>query len=488
MTKVGIIGGGLGGLTSAMLLAHKGFDVHVFEKNDHLGGKMMRMTLENAQFDFGPNTITMPDVFQRILQKTGVNPDDYLQFIKLETHTRNYFSDGTTFDLSTNKEEMINLLSQFEGEPAKEQYAKYLREIERLYRLSDRYFLHRTFTSWRDYLSPDLTKALLQVKPLQTLDSFHRTFFTNENLVQMLNRYATYIGSSPYIAPATFAMIAYLELMDGVYYVKGGNPTIAEALAKRSKELGVHLHLGVEVTKLEVSNKEVHAIELSNGDQIKVDEVIMNGDLLSVYPSLVAPEHRPSFSEKKIQRFEPSISAFVLLVALSKRFDSFIHHQVYFSSSYKEEFEQLFNKKQYPTDPTIYICNSSYTDKSVSPDGDNLFILVNAPTSSTPLDLEQYKQVIYKKLKRYGVDLVPHIKAEMIIDPTWIQTTFHAYQGSLYGPASNKMKDAFLRPANKARDLSNLYFVGGSTHPGGGSPMVTLSGENIANVLISKYS
>ncbi|WP_100372550.1 phytoene desaturase family protein [Bacillus sp. FJAT-45037] len=491
MKKIGIVGGGLGGLTSAILLAHAGFDVHLVEKNDHLGGKMMRHRLGSANFDFGPNTITMPDVFKRIFETTGVNPDDYVTFIKLDTHTRNHFQDGTSFDLSTNQKEMLEQLSAFEGIDVTEKFEAYKQEITRLYHLSDRYFLHRTFTNWRDYLSPSLAAALFQVKPYQTLEAFHRSFFQNEKTIQMLNRYATYIGSSPYIAPATFAMIAYLELLDGVYYIKGGNPSLAEALAKRAEELGVTITRGVEVTRLDVSKRSVSAMQLSNGQSIQVDEVIMNGDLLSVYPKLVPEKFRSHFTDKKITRHEPSISAFVILVSLNKRIDSLIHHQVYFSSDYNEEFRQLFDQKKYAHDPTIYICNSSFTDPSVSPDGDNLFILVNAPPlhhANAEMDVTQYKELIYRTLKKFDVDLTPYIIEEKVIDPTWIQDTFYSYLGSLYGPASNRKKDAFLRPANKAKDLENLYFVGGSTHPGGGSPMVTLSGENIAKVIQNKHT
>ncbi|MDV2884156.1 phytoene desaturase family protein [Alkalihalophilus pseudofirmus] len=486
---VGIVGGGLGGLASAVLLAYHGFEVHLVEKNQHLGGKMMRHQLGRAQFDFGPNTITMPDVFKSIFKETGVNPDDYLEFIQLKTHTRNHFTNGTTLDLSTDVSEVSSQLTSFEPD-ARSCYSNYLTEIKRLYGLSERYFFHRTFTSWTDYLSPELARALTQVRPHQTLDSFHRKYFTNEQVIQMFNRYATYIGSSPYVAPATFAMIAYLELIEGVYYVKGGNPVIAEALTRRAVELGVNIKTDTEVNHLEVKDSRVTAMALSTDEMIDVDEVIMNGDLLSVYPSLVKEKYRPSFKDRKRDSYEPSISALVLLVSLNKRLDSLIHHQVYFSESYEKEFNELFTKKQLPRDPTVYICNSSYTDPAVSPDGDNLFILVNAPAITNekdPLDLETYKEVIYDKLEAFGVEIRPYILEEKIIEPNWIASTFNAYRGALYGPASNKRKDAYLRPANKAKDLSNLYFVGGSTHPGGGSPMVTLSGKNIAKVLIDKH-
>ncbi|TWI57950.1 phytoene desaturase family protein [Halalkalibacter nanhaiisediminis] len=484
--KVGIIGAGLGGLTSAILLANAGFDVHLYEKNTHLGGKMMRYQLGDTHFDFGPNTITMPYVFQQVIKQTRANPDDYFQIIKLDVHTRNVFSDGSTFDMSTNIDEMKSQLAQKDPQAA-ETFSVYLQEITRLYQLSEAHFFPKTFSNWKDYFSPKLASALRKVRPLESLDHFHRRFFKHEHHVQMLNRYATYIGSSPFMAPATFAMIAYLELIEGVYYVKGGNPTIAEGLTKRAIELGVKIHRGMEVKKLHVQKQSIKRIECENGEQKDVDLIVMNGDLLQVFPELVDERFRPSFRNAKISRFEPSTSAFVILASLNKHMKQLIHHQVYFSEAYKEEFEALFKEKQYAKDPTIYICNSSYTDPSVSPQGDNLFILVNAPalTPESVIDEEAYKQLIYQKLAEKGLDIRPSIIAEKIIRPKDISKQFYAYRGSLYGPSSNKARDAFLRPTNQAKDLHNLYFVGGSTHPGGGSPMVTLSGINVANLIIN---
>ncbi|MBM0064502.1 phytoene desaturase family protein [Alkalicoccobacillus gibsonii] len=485
MKTVVIIGGGLAGLSSAISLAHKGFQVKLFEKNAHFGGKMRRYQLGTATFDFGPNTITMPEVFERVIRESGADPKDYFTFKRLNTHTRNYFTDGTHLDMTADQNVMKKNLASF-GIPS-ELYDQYLRDISTLYALSKEHFFPRTFASWKDYLSPSLTKALLKVHPFTSLDTFHRKYFTNEKVVQMFNRYATYIGSSPYLSPATFSMIAYLELIQGVYYVEGGNPSIAEGFVRRAEELGVELYSNTEIVQIQVSNKKATGVELADGSQVSCDQLIMNGDLLQVYPELVAEIDRPSFSNKKRDKLEPSISAFVILAALNKRLPSLIHHQVYFSEKYDREFEDLFEKRMYSDEPTIYICNSSYTDHSASPDGDNLFILVNAPALQdyeTPIDVEKYKQHIYHVLETvYDLDLAPHITHDQVISPEQIQGDYYAYKGALYGVSANSKKDAFLRPANRAKDIHNLYFVGGSTHPGGGSPMVVLSGLNVANLI-----
>lgn len=490
MKKIIIVGGGLGGLASAVTLAHAGFDVELFEKNSHLGGKLMPVELGSYRFDFGPNTITMPAIFNKVISQTGENPRDYVEFIPLQAHTRNHFPDGSAFDFSSNQELMIHQLKTLDPSAA-DKYPAFLKEISRLYELSERYFFPVTFQSWRDYLSPSLGFALLQVRPAESMHHFFQRYFKNPFLVQAFDRYATYIGSSPYQAPATFSMIAYLELVEGVYYTKGGNTGIANAFAAVAKKSGAQLHTHTEVKKIITGGGQARGIELEDGTQIAADLVILNGDLLSAFPALVKETERPSLNDAKIAAFEPSISAFVITVGLTEQLEILKHHNVFFSSDYRQEFTDLFDASVYSDEPTVYISNSSYTDPSVSPDGDNLFILVNAPALTKEghlqIEPEAYKERIYDFLMSYGVDIRSYIAEEKIFTPAFIRDKFGSFRGALYGPSSNRPKDAFLRPANASRDIRNLYFVGGSTHPGGGSPMVVLSGLNVANKIIAKF-
>ncbi|QFT88327.1 Diapolycopene oxygenase [Bacillus sp. THAF10] len=485
MKKVAIIGGGLGGLSAAITLSANNYDVTLFEKNGHLGGKLMEVKVGDASFDFGPNTITMPDVFREVVSQTGDSPDDYFDFIKLSTHTRNIAKDGTIFDFTTDKEKMIEQLHSLDSEGAKN-YPAFIEEVTRLYQLGEKHFFRKAFTSTRDYLSPSLGISFSKVRPLQSLHRFHKKYFKNPFVVQALDRYATYIGSSPYASPATFALIAYLELVDGVYYTKGGNINIAAGFKKAARKLGVNLKTNCKIASIEVKNKQAISVTAVTGERYETDMVIMNADLLSAYPELVREVDRPHFSNPKAAAFEPSISAFVLLAETKVRYSELLHHTVYFSDNYQNEFQHLFEERKYPNDPTIYLCNSSYTDQAKSPNGDNLFILANAPgiNEQNVKSESDYKNIIYETLDKRGLSIQGNVLAEKIISPSMIQDTFGAFRGSLYGLASNKKRDAFFRPSNKAADIGNLYFVGGSTHPGGGSPLVTLSGLNVAHAII----
>ncbi|WP_377889052.1 phytoene desaturase family protein [Alkalihalobacillus sp. R86527] len=485
MKQIVIIGAGLGGLAASIKLASQGIKVDVYEKNSYAGGKMMPISMGSYNFDFGPNTMTMPEVFDSVFEEAGVNPRDYFEWIKLDHHTRNFDHDGSSFVMSTDTDVMIEQFEKLDPYAATH-YKSYLNEVDRLYRLSKSSFFPKMFTSWQDYMSPSLFQAVLKVRPLEKMNHFHERFFRNPLMLKAFNRYATYIGSSPYLSPATFAMIGYLEMVQGVYYIKGGNTTLANAMEQLAIELGVTFHFETLVTKIHVGIDRAERIETEDGKVQYIDEVIINGDLLKVYPSLVDEVHRPSFRDATITKVSPSISAFVIMVGLSSKLD-LIHHQVYFSYDYKKEFEELFNGA-WPEDPTIYISNSSYTDSAVSPDGDNLFILVNAPptVNHSEVSLENYKEKIYSKLENHGLPIRKHRVVEKILGPDEIENRFHAFRGALYGISSNSLRNSFLRPSNQSKDIKNIYFAGGSTHPGGGSPMVVISGKNVAKHIISQ--
>ncbi len=482
--KVVIIGGGLGGLSAAVSLAKHGVDVKLFEQNKHFGGKMMPVDQQGYHFDFGPNTITMPEVFEEVVRQGGLNPAEELPFIQIKNHTRNQFSDGSSIDFSSDPFYMKQQLAYMDSKGAAA-YDQFSAEVERLFELSQQNFLYRSFSGWRDYLSPTLAKNMLKVRPFQSLDQFFKRYFNNPNIIQALNRYATYVGSSPYSVPATFAMIAHLELNQGVFYVKGGNTKIASSFVKAAENQGAQLFNETRVTNIAIEGGRAAGVTTSSGEYHEADYVILNGDLLHALPELVHETYRHKFSNKKAASFDPSISAFVILAGLDNRLEHLHHHHLFFTEDYFKEFESL-KRGEYPDDPTIYIGTSAKTDPSVSPNGDNCLILVNAPAlrDDRSSDSSEYKEIIYEKLQRASIPVKDHIQMEKVFTPATIQDKFGAYKGSLYGPSSNNKIQAFARPFNRSQDIGNLYFCGGSTHPGGGSPMVVISGQNVANDIL----
>ncbi|ADH99716.1 phytoene desaturase family protein [Salisediminibacterium selenitireducens] len=482
--KAVIIGGGLGGLSAAIRLASQSYSVTLIDKNKEPGGKLHKVQIGNHMFDFGPNTITMPHVFTNVLSDAGLNPDDYFTFERLDSHTKNVFSDGSSLMFHADETKMKTELAKWDPESAS-RYPVYLKEVRKLYHLANSHFFHRTFSSWTDYLSLPLTLGTMRARPLETMDHFHRKFFKDERIVAAFNRYATYIGSSPYQTPATFGLIGHLEMEQGVFYAKGGNHTIADGLTQAAKDLGVEIRTDTEISSSSLSGGALTAVHSTDGEQFNGDVFILNGDLLTQADRII--HGNPG---KKVNRTEPSVSAFVIMAAVDTRFDLH-HHHVFFGKDPKAEFEAIFQHQTYSEDPTIYICTSSKSDPEISPDGDNLFILVNAPplqkdgTLAEPPDITEAR--IFQRLKDKGIDIAPHLIDKKVVSPADIHSRFHAFRGALYGIASNRHQDTFLRPFNRSKEVSNLYFAGGSTHPGGGSPMVVLSGKNVADLIKKEH-
>jgi len=484
MKHIAVIGAGLGGLSAAISLAAKGFRVTVIERNTHIGGKMMPIITEGHRFDFGPNTITMPEVFQSVILESGADPDEYFTFTKLERHTVNHFSDGRTLTFSSGREAMRTEVDRFtNGQLAKNDITGYQEEVAKLHTIAKQQF----FTNIDSFIRPSLWRDMLKVHPFQNLHGLHKHYFKDKGLIQALDRYATYIGSSPYQTPATFSLIAHLELNDGVYFTNGGNTAIAEGFARRAKELGVVFRLGDEVTQIEVVDGQATEIELNHLEYLPVDFVVMNGDLLTQYPRLISETARPDFKNPTPAQVEPSISAYVRCIGLSRRIEGLAHHNVFFSSDYEAEFKALFDEKRYAEEPTIYISNSSVTAPEMGQAGDNLFVLVNAPATDTghAIDFDTYDQLINQRLQSFGIDISSDVVFEQRVTPQDIEQTFFAYHGSLYGLSSNGIRSSFLRPSNRSKNVHNLFFAGGSTHPGGGSPMVTLSGKLASERIVS---
>lgn len=479
--EVIIIGAGLGGLSAAIRLAKKGFSVTVLEKNANIGGKVNIIESNGYKFDTGASLLTMKHVLEELFEFAEKRIEDYLEILPLEPICRYFWTDGTIFNASTD-------LQKTESEIAKlddvDNFRKFLADSRRKYEVSEKTFLSHSLNDLPKLLRPKYFKDLLAISSTKTLNSHVKNYFRSPKLQQLFNRFATYNGSSPFQTPATFALIPYIEFGLGAWYVKGGMYQIPKALERLAKELGVKIYTESEVEKIVVEDGKAVGVKVG-GETIGADFVVTNADAVTTYRELLETKN------KRIENLEPSCSGFVLLLGTKKQFPNLAHHNIFFSDDYKAEFDALFKKKRPATNPTIYICAISRTDDSQAPAGhENLFILVNAPYTSDKTDWQKeakpYRDLIIKMLEKFGLEgLEKSIDFEEIITPTEFETKYRANRGSIYGLSSNGIFSAFLRPPNKARKIENLYFVGGATHPGGGIPLVLLSGK-LASDLIER--
>jgi phytoene desaturase len=486
MNRIVVIGAGLGGLSAACRLAKVGFDVTIVEKNETLGGKVNCFESDGFKFDTGASLVTMKHVFEDLFDFCGYPLDGFLKFERLDPICRYFWSDGTRFDASENKEETARRISAIDPRDA-DGFRRFLDDSREKYEVAERTFLKHNLNDLPGLFNYSNFGDLWKISALRSLDSHVGRYFRSAKMRQLFNRFATYNGSSPYKVPATFSLIPYVEFGLGAWYPKGGIYEIPRAIEKLADRLGVKVRTNAEVGSIVVDNGKARGVKLAGGETIDADFIVANSDAIDTYRKLVSSRDFPA---SKLDRIEPSCSGFVLLLGTNREFPQLSHHNIFFSDDYRAEFDSLFERLRPADTPTIYVCATSRTDPTQAPPGcENLFVLVNVPYTSEHTDWttesDAYRDLIVKKLESFGLEgLEDSIVVEQRITPEDFESRYRANRGSIYGVSSNGIFSAFVRPRNKSRDIEGLYFAGGTTHPGGGMPLVLISGRMAAELVI----
>lgn len=480
-----VIGGGLGGLATALRLAARGWSVDVCERGGRFGGKMNTFEREGFRFDTGPSLITMPWVFEELFAAAGSTLAEHVTLAPVRPLADYVFDDGTRFTYTSRLPEWLATVRALEPRDC-EGFLRFMRLGARLFELSRETFLRRPPLS-----PPDLRSlAALRRLPLRRAwGNYHSTVaahFRSPHLRQMFDRYPTYVGSSPYRSPATLAVIPYIEYAYGGWHVAGGLYRIVESLVALARGLGVRLHTNARVTRIEHEGRRARGVRLADGTRLAADVVVMNGDASTT--SALLEGDGGGATRQDAGR---SLSGFVLLLGLRRRLEGLAHHTVYFSSDYRAEFSQLFEGRRFPDDPTVYVCAPSRTDPRLAPEGgETLFVMANAPAARDGWDgrqVESARARVFERLSRGGF---PDVASDVVVSDVWTPERFAVDYlspgGSLYGTHSHGWRRAFLRPPNRHPRVGGLYHVGGSSHPGGGTPTVLLS-ANITTELIGRF-
>lgn len=480
--NVVIIGSGIGGLSTALQLFKKGFQPIIFEKNSFTGGKMNRRIIQDCSFDTGPSLLTMPFLLEQLFHTIERKPlSEFLTLVPVDPICRYFFDDNTYFDAFTNKDALQEELQRFSPQSIKP-FFDYLQHSEKVYSATKDVFLFNKFDGFWEFFKPKNFSLLPQLPSLKFSQNFHdfnASFFKDQRLVQLFDRFATYNGSSPYLAPATLMVIPFIEFHYGGWYPKGGMYSLAEALTTLVHSYSIPLHTNDGVSEIVQKDGKVIGVVSEKGIFYPADIVVSNVDYHHTQKNLLK---RTVPLPKDL-----SCSGFSLLLRVKKQpRGKLLHHTIVFSTDYKQEFEDIFQNKVLPNDMTIYISNTSFTDESQSgEETENWFILVNAPAIEVndTLYQQQYSKLILKKLEERGILKTEDILEMEIRDQSTFQSETGATFGALYGSSSNSMFSAFLRPKNQDKSLKNLYYVGGSTHPGGGIPLVILSSMIVSKMI-----
>lgn len=486
--KVLIVGSGFGGLACAIGLAGRGYQVTILERKEHVGGKLQRIAIDGYRFDCGPNTIELPYVFRNVFRSVGRRMEDYVTLIPLEPRSRSIFTDGSVVDMTGDVEAMQHQIDTYSPVDALH-YPAFLQESRMMFQSIKGRLMNQLPIGHREKWNFSVVMELLSVVPLfrRSLNRELRHFFTHPNSLALFGRYAARVGSSPFLAPSLYGMMHSCEVDHGTYSIRGGTYALVEALRVLAEELGVEIKTGVEARQIHVQGGRARGVETSEG-YYEAPLIVINGDLLSTTQQLLSEKLRPSLNDRRIASMEPSLSAFVQLAGVPSLYDRLLHHTVFFSDRYEQEFTEIFNQRRPPSKPSVYICNSSYSEKGAAPEGhSNLFIMTYAPYLSDAWDWEEqrdkYAENVLSTLRGYGLQGIHKSHVLQTYAPDQLARNTGAYRGGMYGLATHSLRQILRRPSNRSNDVGGLWYVGGSTYPGGGVPYVALSGHLVAGYI-----
>lgn len=479
MSDVVVVGAGLGGLATAIRLRLLGWRVRIVEKNERIGGRYNIIERDGYTFDTGPTLLLMRDVLDALFTSAGRDLGDYLDLIRVDPNYRVHFAGGSSLEFSSDLARMEHDLEAIEHGAAAG-LRRYLADAGYKYRIARERFVQRNFLHWYNFLTPTNLYYLLTTNTLRPLDRHAARYFRDPRLQAAFTFQTMYLGLASRDAPAIYSLLPYTELAEGIWFPRGGMYRVVEALRTLAEELGVCIETGAEVVRLPASGRRILGAELASGEFRPADVVVCNADLPYAYNALVPPERRASFTARKLRRLDYGSSAFLLYLGIDREYPELCHHNVYLSSDMATNFDALFRTHDLPDDPSLYVCAASRTDRSLAPEGgEALYVLVPAPRLSPRVcwreQRDTFRDLVYDRLERVALPgLRRHVVVEQVYTPRDFAADYNIVNGSAFGLSHGFTQVGYMRPANKARELDNLYFVGAATVPGGGVPMVIL--------------
>jgi len=493
VAKIIVIGAGMGGMACAARLASKGHEVQVLEHNKTWGGKLGYAEYGEYKFDTGPSLLTLPAVYRDLFLKTGAALEDSIEIVDLDTAFRYQFADGTVLKMpGTGIGKCAQAIGDTLGGNSADQWRQFMRRAADMWSVTRKPFLESELHGLKSLLALSWrVNDIRTIAPTKTLRGMANHYLSDPRLINLVDRYATYTGSDPRQAPAALATVPYVEQMFGAYHVSGGLRELGRALYERATSIGVNFEFDCTVVNIKTEPR-VSGVTLEDGRFIPADIVVANSDASNVYEFLLSPiaQKRTNSARKSLAKATPSLSGFVILQALTGITPDFEHHNVFFPENYDDEFDSIFGVGKTVTpvaDPTIYICAPN--DAKMTPVGnESWFMLINAPRHnptkgvdwSNPELKASYTEQILAALSKRGFNVDDRVVWQGTIGPDELERHTLAPGGSIYGTSSNGMRSAFLRPENVTK-IPNLYLVGGSSHPGGGLPLVGMSAEIVAS-------
>ena len=496
-SRVAVIGAGMGGMCTAARLAKAGYEVTVFESSDRHGGKCRTEWIGNYAFDTGPSLLTLPAVYRDFFQRTG---DVMGRVLELQPVTPSFdyrFTDGSAVRFANlSRKETLAAIEKSFGSASAQEWDQIMRQAEAMWDVSREPFIESELRSVLSLLKrPTLLRDLRIIAPWKALRDLK---LKDSHLRNILDRYATYSGSDPRVAPAVLASIAFVEEAFGAWHIKGGVGKLSDAVYQRCLDRGVKFEFNTEVTQINHDGKSTTGITLANNRKLDYSIVVANADATTIYNKLITGKVKKLRKERSnLAKADPSLAGFSLLLGLrpTQEPTGLSHHNIFFPENYDAEFVDIFDRKQPVKDPTIYLCAPQDESMVKHPGHEAWFVLVNAPRHDLNAGFNwndadfnhRYAMQIIDSLEARGVSIRDRLEVLEIRTPADLERAVAAPGGAIYGTSSNGARSAFMRAKNRS-PLKGLFCVGGSAHPGGGLPLVGLSAEIVTQAIVGKAS
>ena len=481
--KIAIVGAGMGGLAAAIDLARRGLSVVVFERGGRPGGKMREVEVDGAMIDVGPTVLTMRSVFDELFAEAGASLDDHVTLTPLAVLARHAWRNGDALDLHADPHVTEAAVGDFAGAAAVQGYRRFRARSQSVYETLQDTFIRAARPGPLDIARQAGLADMWRIRPFAHLWQELGEYFIDKRLRQIFARYATYCGSSPFLAPATLMLIAHVE-QAGVWTVQGGMQALARALVALGRRHGVDYRFGAHVREIATEAGRASAVVLADGERIDLDAVVVNADVAALAGGAFGVSAAQGLSSARPPR---SLSALTFAFRAHTSGFALARHNVFFCDDYRAEFDDLFGRSRLPHEPTVYACAQDRPDGAAPDRKDRLFCLVNAPATGdagkpTPQEIEQCQAKAFASLERCGLRIET---PERIVTtgPVEFARLFPATGGALYGRATHGWRAAFARPGSRTK-TPGLYLAGGGAHPGPGVPMATISGRLAAAALL----
>ncbi len=485
--KISVIGGGFSSLAAASVLAKSGHEVHLFEKNDQLGGRCRTFEAKGFIFDMGPSWYWMPDVFERFFQLFNHTTSDFYQLKRLDPSYQIIYPDGEIVKIPADYDELRELFERIEQGSA-DKLDAFLADAQYKYDVGVGEFVHKPSLSIFEYIRPAIVKQAIGLNLFGSISKAIRSKFKNEKLRQMLEFPVLFLGAKPSETPALYSLMNYADIKLGTWYPMGGMVQISKALGEIAAEQGVHIHLDSSVGEIKIRKNLVSHLKIEDSF-IPSDYVISGADYHHTETSLLAHEYR-SYTEKYWENRVMAPSSLLFYIGVNKRVKGLLHHNLFFDTSFDKHSYEIYDRPSWPDSPLFYVCCPSITDQEVAPEGcENIFILIPLAAGIKDKTEEHerlFRQVLERIKTRIGEDIEPHIMFKRSYCHDNFVEDYNSFKGNAYGLANTLLQTAFMKPSIQSKKIRNLFYTGQLTTPGPGMPPSLISGEVVAKYLLSR--